>query len=205
MSLLYQSPKSVPKNASGTSGGDVVTDNFEASGVVPIAIENNKVYMYLAFDPNKGFWNYFGGGREGTETYIKTVHRELIEECCPYLGKDKYSNECLLPIRSVIMPKIKSGDVLCIPKYNDRAQKWNNFFFVSMDKRKLVNKYVSNIKGNEVTEVKWFDVDDIDWKDSNLTSWTQPKSGLVPPIHPPLSAIMRDHKYQIENYIRTNI
>jgi len=119
-------------NNQKTSGGNEQSlNNIEASGIIPYYLNNNKIYILLGYDPNQTKWKYFGGGKESVDSNsISTAYREFIEETCTINGY------CYLDYaKNSIFNDLQNGNGLCIPKLNSQSKKWNNFYFIKIDKQ----------------------------------------------------------------------
>jgi len=187
--------QTVNPNQAQTSGGfEKSLNEIEAAGIVPYYKDQTSCYFLLGYDPNVNLWKYFGGKKEATDSNEReTAYRETKEEVC------LESNEkvCYLPLKTVIFPSLENGTGIVMPKYNNSSQKWNNFYFIVVDRNIWIQNNnnqsdiaISGIKNNEVNRMKWFDINEINQLINN------PNHSLGK-LHPPLIAIFRDHLAQI--------
>jgi len=192
--------QTVKMNSYKTSGGPEKTKMSEVNGanIIPYTNKNGTPLFLLGFDPNESIWKAFGGKKDinNDKTVRSIAKRETMEESSKYdpLNHRYKTNTSFLPLKS-IAHSLKQGNGVVIPKYDrQKTQLWNNFYFIEIDLnewKRLTNKYQGNVNGlsdikingiedNEVNRIRWFNNSDI-YGSNNFR------------IHPPLSAIFRDH------------
>ena len=151
--------KLIPENMGGAE-----QKYANAAGIIPYYIDrNNRLYFLLGLNHYNNAlttWQYFGGGNESCDSSTRdNAYREAKEEC---VSKDVNSSNVSygLPLKKVIWPSLYKGKFICIPKLNTRNKKWNNMYFIYINKN-IWNNGKNNliINNNEVYKLEWFRYD----------------------------------------------
>jgi len=162
--VIKEKFKSLKEKNNNIGGPEKNFSDIKAAGIVPYFIDSSgNCSFLLGYDPNSGLWKYFGGHKESIDNNSReTALREALEESC----KISDPTYCYLPKELNI--KLENGDGYCIPKLDSSDNKWNNFYFILIDKNNWISKMNTSeidvsgqIKNNEVSKIKWFTEDEI--------------------------------------------
>jgi NUDIX domain len=161
------------------AGGPEKKD-YTAAGIIPYSVaysESENIISFLLNQSPKGLWTYFGGGIEDIDQRDpkKTALREAFEESYDLKNKKRH-----LPVSqklsdsSLINDLIRNREYYIIPKLNESNSKWNNIYFVKVDRDYWENNHNNNnyysfdnedetsyVLNKEVEKMEWFTLTEI--------------------------------------------
>ena len=128
-------------------------------GILPLAIKGNKLYLLFGKEVEDGKWSDFGGGKEGSESPLRTAIREGCEELDGFLGCESALKK--LVTRDMVV-KLKHEQyhtyVFRIP-YDEILPDYfrNHHIFIKKHLPHLIRKNGLF----EKSEIKWFSIEEI--------------------------------------------